>query len=222
MDRGKKAKIQHSSSDLFALGKNDNRKRESGGTSTAAAAGASKKPRISAGSSKETTPSNCWEDVINTECENSVDLIPAVLQATDQQDSDKIVSLVCSALKSLTKAKNDLILVMSLMYLGKIRPHIFANENISAALISLLKVDPQHTVRHSPKHNNMVFVTAANLLARGHFDKKKWPESFVKVYVDDASNERLWVDLDECSFFTDHIGKDFCFMKQSTFNFYYC
>lgn len=209
MDRGKKGKIQHSSADLFALGKNDNRKRESGGTSSAVPiAPASKKPRISAGtSSKEATTPSTWEDAINTECENSVDLISSVLQATDQQDSDKIVSLVCSALKNLTKAKNDQILVMSLTYLAKIRPHIFANDNITAALISLLKVDPQHTVRHTPKHNSTIFVMATNLLARGHFDKKKWPESFVKVYIDDAVNERLWVDLDECSFFIDHISK---------------
>jgi integrator complex subunit 1 len=138
-----------------------------------------------------------------------VDLISAVLQATDQQDSDKIVSLVCSAIKSLSspKVKNDPVLVMSLLYLGKIRPAIFANENITAALISLLKIDPQHSVRHTSKNNTTVFVMGANLLARGHCDKKKWPESFVKVYIDDAVNERLWVDSEECSFFTDHISE---------------
>jgi integrator complex subunit 1 len=209
MDRGKKSKLQHSS-DFFALGgKNDNRKRDSGGTSTSApTASTSKKPRIATSSTKETAPSS-WEDAINTECEHSVDLISAVLQATEKQDVDKIVSLVCSSLKSLSSAKikNDPILVMSLLYLGKIRPAIFANDNITNALISLLKTDPQHSVRHTPKHNNTIFVMAANLLARGHYDKKKWPEIFLKIYIDDAVNERLWVDLEECSFFTDHISK---------------
>jgi hypothetical protein len=210
MDRGKKSKIQHSSSDFFALGKNDgNRKREAtSSASTSQLAPASKKTRI-APATTTSSPTENWEEAINTECENSVDLISSVLTATEQQDSDKIVSLVCSAIKSLssTKSKNDPVLVMSLVYLGKIRPAIFANDNITAALISLLKTDSQHSVRHTTKNNTTVFVMAANLLARGHFDKKKWPESFLKVYIDDAVNERLWVDSEECSFFTDHIGK---------------
>ena len=221
MDRAKKSKIQHSS-DLFALGKNDSRKRDASASSTSVIPPASKKTRIApstfhssgsggAGTSTSSPDRSNWEDAINTECENSVDLISAVLQATEQQDSDKIVSLVCSAIKSLSSAKlkNDPVLVMSLLYLGKIRPAIFANDNITAALISLLKTDPQHSVRHTTKNNTTIFVMGANLLARGNCDKKKWPESFMKVYIDDAVNERLWVDSEECSFFTDHIGEFF-------------
>lgn len=209
----KKSKLQHSS-DFFALGKNDSRKREASSSSVQLPS-TSKKTRIapstfhSSSAAPSTSSTENWEDAIGAECENSVDLISAVLQATDQQDSDKIVSLVCSAIKSLSspKSKNDPVLVMSLLYLGKIRPHIFANDNITAALISLLKTDPQHSVRHTNKNNTTVFVMAANLLARGHFDKKKWPESFVKVYMDDAVNERLWVDSEECIFFIDNIGE---------------
>lgn len=210
MDRNKKSKLQHSN-DFFALGKNDNRKREATTSASVQLPPASKKTRIAptVGGTTTSSPTENWEDAINTECENSVDLIREVLQATDQQDSDKIVSLVCSAIKSLSspKSKNDSVLVMSLLYLGKIRPAIFANDNITAALISLLKTDPQHSVRHTTKNNTAVFVIAANLLARGHYDKKKWPESFIKVYIDDAVNERLWVDTEECSFFIDHIRK---------------
>lgn len=212
MDRSKKSKMQHSS-DLILLGNKNagGNKRES---SSAQIPPASKKTRIapssihSASTSSSTAASENWEDAINTECEN-VDLISSVLEATEKQDSDKIVSLVCSAIKSLSppKAKNDSVLVSSLLYLAKIRPHIFANENISAATLSLLKTDSQHSVRHTMKNNTTVFVMAANLLARGNYDKKKWPESFLKIYIDDAVNERLWVDCEECSYFTDHISK---------------
>ena len=208
MDRSKKSKIQHSS-DLILLGKNNDRKRES----SSQLPPSSKKARISGPTSHSTASTSAstsenWEDAISTECEN-VDLISSVLQATDQQDSDKIVSLVCSALKSLSssKTKNDSVLVSSLLYLAKIRPHIFANDNISAAILSLLKSDNQHTVRHTMKNNTTIFVMAANLLARGNYDKKEWPETFLKVYIDDAVNERLWVDSEECSFFVDHISK---------------
>lgn len=211
MDRSKKSKMQHSS-DLILLGNKNagGNKRES----SSAQPPPSKKTRIaplsihSTSASTSTAASENWEDAINTECEN-VDLISSVLQATEQQDSDKIVSLVCSGIKSLssTKVKNDSVLVSSLLYLAKIRPHIFANDNISAATISILKTDSQHTVRHTMKNNTPVFVMAANLLARGNYDKKKWPESFLKIYIDDAVNERLWVDSEECSFFTDQISK---------------
>lgn len=207
MDRSKKSKMQHSS-DLILLGNKNATKRES----TTALPPATKKTRIAppshSGASTSTSASENWEDAINTECE-SVDLISSVLQATDQQDSDKIVSLVCSAMKSLssTKAKNDSVLITSLLYLAKIRPHIFANENISAAILSLLKTDSQHSVRHTIKNNTTVFVLAANLLARGNYDKKEWPESFLKIYIDDAVNERLWVDCEECSSFIDHISE---------------
>lgn len=220
MERSKKSKLQHSSSDLFLLGKNDSRKRDASASTSSQIPPASKKTRIapstfhasgSAGTSTSSPDRSTWEDAINTECENSVDLISAVLQASEQQDVDKIVSLVCSAIKNLSspKLKNDPVLVMSLLYLGKIRPAIFANDNITAALISLLKIDPQHSVRHTSKNNTTVFVMGANLLARGHYDKKKWPESFVKVYIDDAVNERLWVDSEEVFFFTDNIGEFF-------------
>jgi len=202
----KKSKIQHHSSEIFALG---------GGK--AAQGPAPKKSRITpsaflsstttaAASTSSTTES--WEDTITTESV-SVDLISSVLQATEQQNTDKIISLVCGAIKSLSspKNKNDQILVLSLLYLAKIRPHIFGNDSITAALLQVLKTDPQHSVRHTNKNNSTVFVMAANLLARGHFDKKKWPESFLKVYIDDSVNERLWVDSEECIYFCDQIGK---------------
>lgn len=215
MDRAKKSKIQHSSESLFILGKD--RKRDA--STSVAIPAATKKAKIALSShssgpstsSSTSTPviTESWEDAINAaECEN-FDLISSVLQATDQQDSDKIVSLVCSAIKSLSsiKQKNDSVLITSLLYLAKIRPHIFGNDKISAAISSLLKTDNQHSVRHTLKNNTPIFAMATNLLARGHFDKKKWPESFIKIYIDDAVNERLWVDSEECSFFNDHISE---------------
>ena len=32
-----------------------------------------------------------------------------------------------------------------------------------------------------------------------------WPDQFLKVYIDDAMGERLWVDHPECRQFTDNI-----------------
>jgi integrator complex subunit 1 len=213
MDRAKKSKMQHSAESLFVLGKNKDRKRDAASVPIPAA---SKKTKIGIAphstapttSSSSLGTSDSWDDTTAIECEN-FDLISSVLQATDQQDSDKIVSLVCSAIKSLSspKSKNDSVLITSLLYLAKIRPHIFGNDKISAAMTSLLKTDGQHAVRHTMKNNSPVFAMACNLLSRGNFDKKKWPEVFIKMYIDDAVNERLWVDLEECTSFTDHISE---------------
>ena len=32
-----------------------------------------------------------------------------------------------------------------------------------------------------------------------------WPDQFLKVYIDDAMGEGLWVDQPECRMFTDNI-----------------
>jgi integrator complex subunit 1 len=144
-----------------------------------------------------------WEQVA-MECE-PVDLVASILAAIDQQDSDTVVGLVCGAIKFVTssRVKSDSILTLSLLYLARIRPHIFCNETIRSALESILKRDSAHSFKG--RNNPTVHILAANLLARGYHDKKQWPESFLRIYIDDAVNERVWVDNEDCSSFVDNI-----------------
>ncbi|XP_034943269.1 integrator complex subunit 1 isoform X2 [Chelonus insularis] len=144
-----------------------------------------------------------WE-IVAIDCE-SADLVPMVLEASDNDEGDKVIGLICGAIKTLKNQrwKPDSLLYMGLMYLAKIRPSIFSNDCILHALSSLLKRDQAHNFKS--KGNPLVPVLAANLLMRGFYDKNSWPDIFVKLYIEDALGERVWVDHEECKGFTDNI-----------------
>lgn len=196
------------------------RKREASST---LAANVSKKPKLaisSASSSIHTTsfatvssraadpPSTTtsqnlayWEQVAQ-ECDGS-ELVQSVLTAIDRQDSDQVVALLCGAIKSITvRSKTDSSLSLSLLYLAKLRPSMFCNETLTQAMLSILRRDatPTFKIRNPSAH-----ILAANLLARGYHNKPQWPESFVRCYIEDAINERVWVDIEECESFVENI-----------------
>jgi integrator complex subunit 1 len=215
MERNRsKPKIGLHNSEIFALGKSSDgkiaeRKRDIASTSLGVS---SKKPKLSTNVPKiETPPSQSsveyWEEIA-VECDSN-ELVNSVLTATDKQDSDKILGLICGAVKTMTtaKGKSDQPLMLSLLYLAKVRPHIFCNEVITSALTSVLKKEASHTFKS--KINNNICVMATNLLARGYHDKKQWPEAFLRLYIEDAINERTWVDNEECSYFIDNITYGF-------------
>ncbi|XP_055613297.1 integrator complex subunit 1 [Uranotaenia lowii] len=143
-----------------------------------------------------------WEQVA-LDCE-SVDLVSSVMSAIDQQDSDSVVGYICGAIKLLIspKSKSESVLSLSLLYLAKVRPHLFCNETITSALIAVLKRDSQNSFKG--RNNPTIHILACNLLARGYSDKKQWPESLIRAYIEDAINDRVWVDYEECAPFTDN------------------
>lgn len=104
-----------------------------------------------------------------------------VLEANDNDEGDKVIGIICGAIKTLKnqKWKPDTLVYMGLLYLAKIRPSIFSNDCILHALSSLLKRDQAHN--YKAKGNPLVPVLAANLLMKGFHDKRNWPEIFVKV-----------------------------------------
>lgn len=148
-----------------------------------------------------------WEQVA-IDCE-TVDLINSVLAAIDKQDSDTVIALICGAIRTVMcpRSKPEPMLSLSLLYLGKIRPHLFSNETITTSLLSILRRETGHAFKG--RNNPTMHVLAANLLARGYHKKTAWPESFVQIYIDDAINERVWVDYDDCSAFVENICTGF-------------
>lgn len=225
-----KVGVPHHGSELFALGSKGSSSRGDETKSKVMSSGASdrkretasslsgaplKKPKLNPSTSKttETTSSSSsnsattvvdyWEQVA-TECETT-DIVSSVLTAIEQQDSELVVALICGAIKQLInpRSKPDLMLSLSLLYLAKIRPHLFCNETITSALVSILRRDTQHAFKG--RNNPTVHILAANLLGRGHHDKQQWPEIFLKLYIEDAVNERVWVDYEDCSAFVENI-----------------
>lgn len=151
--------------------------------------------------SSSTSHLEYWEQVAR-ECDPA-DLVQKVLAAIDMQDSDNVVAYICGAIKALTQRRGEHILSLSLLYLAKLRPTLFCNETVTSALMSILKRDTQHTFKS--RNNPTTHILAANLLSRGYHNKPNWPEKFVRYYIDDAINERVWVDFDDCAGFIENI-----------------
>lgn len=133
------------------------------------------------------------------------DLVDNVLESCQANQYEKAINIVLGGLKILknTKWKPDSVLIVGLIYLAKMRSSLFCSELVTMALSFLLKRDPQHNFKS--KGNPTVQVLAANLLARGYHDSKHWPTSFVKLYIEDAMGERIWVDQAECKGFVNNI-----------------
>ena len=103
-----------------------------------------------------------------------------------------------------TRAKPDSVAWLSLLSLAKSQPKLFSgSELVKDALCSLLKRDVRESFKS--KGNCLVSVMAANVLYSAFQDIAPWPESFLRVYIEDAMGERVWVDQAECKLFTDNI-----------------
>lgn len=77
------------------------------------------------------------------------------------------------------RSKPDPILCMSMLYLTKIRPNMFAHETVTQSLCTLLK--REQGAAFKSKGNPLVFVLACNMLYAGHKDSNNWPDTFIKV-----------------------------------------
>lgn len=136
-------------------------------------------------------------------------LLDEIEAAELEGNDDRIEGVLCGAVKQLkvTRAKPDSTLYLSLMYLAKIKPNIFATEGVIEALCSLLRRDA--SINFKAKGNSLVSVLACSLLMAAYEEDENWPEIFVKVYIEDSLGERIWVDSPHCKAFVDNIQTAF-------------
>ncbi|XP_029692684.1 integrator complex subunit 1 isoform X1 [Takifugu rubripes] len=136
-------------------------------------------------------------------------LLDEIEAAESEGNDDRIEGLLCGAVKQLkmNRAKPDITLSLSLMFLAKIKPNVFATEGIIEALCSLLRRDA--SINFKAKGNSLVSVLACNLLMAAYEEDENWPEIFVKVYIEDSLGERIWVDSSHCKNFVDNIQTAF-------------
>ncbi|BES89143.1 integrator complex subunit [Nesidiocoris tenuis] len=127
-----------------------------------------------------------------------------VMEATELDDQDKVIGLLCGAVKLLRqqRSKVDNALFISLAYLSKIRKSLFTHEAVVAALSSLLRRQepaPSTTATGTfkpltPRANLYSSLLAVVILMRTFQDVKRWPDSLLRIYIEDAGGERSWVD----------------------------
>lgn len=53
--------------------------------------------------------------------------------------------------------------------------------------------------------NALVSVFSANVLMSALRHERQWPDTLVKVYIEDAIGERIWVDHPDCKGFVENI-----------------
>ncbi|XP_016414989.1 integrator complex subunit 1-like [Sinocyclocheilus rhinocerous] len=147
-------------------------------------------------------------NVFATEVSPAV-LLDEIEAAEAEGNDDRIEGVLCGAVKQLkmNRAKPDMTLYLSLMFLAKIKPNVFATEGVIEALCSLLRRDA--SINFKAKGNNLVSVLACNLLMAAYEEDENWPEIFVKVYIEDSLGERIWVDSSHCKTFVDNIQTAF-------------
>ncbi|XP_037545218.1 integrator complex subunit 1 [Nematolebias whitei] len=136
-------------------------------------------------------------------------LLDEIEAAESEGNDDRVEGLLCGAVKQLkmNRAKPDATLYLSLMFLAKIKPNVFATEGIIEALCSLLRRDA--SINFKAKGNSLVSVLTCNLLMAAYEEDENWPEIFVKVYIEDSLGERIWVDSSHCKNFVDNIQTAF-------------
>ncbi|KAJ7992419.1 hypothetical protein DPEC_G00278350 [Dallia pectoralis] len=137
-------------------------------------------------------------------------LLDEIENAEQDGNDERIEGVLCGAVKQLkmNRSKPDITLYLSLMFLAKIKPNVFATEGIIEALCSLLRRDA--SINFKAKGNSLVSVLACNLLMAAYEEDENWPEIFVKVYIEDSLGERIWVDSSHCKNFVDNIQTAFC------------
>uniref|UniRef100_A0A1B6EU77 Uncharacterized protein n=1 Tax=Cuerna arida TaxID=1464854 RepID=A0A1B6EU77_9HEMI len=132
------------------------------------------------------------------------EFISLISDASVVNDHEKVIGYICGAVRTLKQQrfKPDASIIQSLLYLCKIKAPIFTNEYIMSALCSVLRRDPSYTFKSK---NALLPVLATNMLMRAYQDSKRWPQIFVKLYIEDSLGERLWVDQEYCKSFVDNI-----------------
>lgn len=158
-------------------------------------------------SSSGSSTTDTWE-ALALECDPS-DLVATVLEAVDADDSDKMVGYICGAIKLLRsqRQKPDAVTYMNLGYLAKLKKHLFTNDYVINALCSLLKREsgPSSFKSLTVKTNPILYYLVINIFITVFQDTKRWPEMFIKIYLDDACGDRSWVDNELCKNFVDNI-----------------
>ena len=157
-------------------------------------------PPSSVGAISAVNIDNQWENSA-VECDPT-ELTRAVEEAEASETSEGLLLGAIKLLKN-QRAKPDPVLYLSLMHLSKSKDYLFMTKDIIDAFCSLLKRDVKEA--YKSKGNALVSVLAANLLMSALRHERQWPDLLVKVYIEDAVGERIWVDHPDCKGFVENI-----------------
>ncbi|KAI1303200.1 Integrator complex subunit 1 [Halotydeus destructor] len=151
-----------------------------------------KKPKLPVPQLRPGSADN-WNDAVEIDPQ---DLLQKVLNC--DESSSEVEAYIGGAIKNMksSRLKLDSALYLTLLYLAKVKAQAFMNEPTIELLCSILKREPAQNaaIRKKLNANNNIQIIASNLMLAVYSDEIYWPKQFMKVYLDDALTERIWVD----------------------------
>ena len=156
----------------------------------------------SAGSKPQPNLTQHWDE--KAQEVEPVDLVKSVQDAIAAQKTGQAVAFICGAIKQLKccRTKPESTLYLSLLFLVKSRPTLFQNDLLVDAFCSMLR---KESANPKMKLHPLCPVLAANVMQAAFAEETNWPHQFIKVYVDDALGDRVWVDHELCKCFVDNL-----------------
>ncbi|XP_057655707.1 integrator complex subunit 1 [Diorhabda carinulata] len=120
---------------------------------------------------------------------------------------EKAVGYILGVIKNLKtqRSKPCKVVYSTLFLISCCKPSIFTNELVFTAMLSILRRDVNAGLKATNRCNPQVHQLFLNLLAHAYSDISNWPEVFVKLYVEDAVGDRVFVDAPFCKPFVDNI-----------------
>ncbi|CAG9856871.1 unnamed protein product [Phyllotreta striolata] len=146
-----------------------------------------------------------WESLV-LECDLG-EAFDNILTQINSDNIDKAIGYVLGLIKNMrTQRSKPCKVTYSVLFLvASCKPAIFTNELVINAMLSVLRRDVNSGLKAVNKGNPQVHQIFLNLLAFAYSDITNWPETFVKLYVEDAVGDRVFVDAPFCKPFTDNI-----------------
>ncbi|XP_018336442.1 integrator complex subunit 1 isoform X3 [Agrilus planipennis] len=150
-----------------------------------------------------------WETMAQ-ECD-SCDIFETVMNLIQGGNTEKSVSYVLGAIKALKgqregqRFKPCKVLYNSILLICQCKPSLFTNEYIVSALVSSLRRDIAVGYKSATKGNAYNQILYINTLMHAFAEVLQWPEVFVKLYVEDAVADRIWIDNPYCKPFVENI-----------------
>ncbi|CAH0555452.1 unnamed protein product [Brassicogethes aeneus] len=146
-----------------------------------------------------------WE-TLAVDCE-ATDLFEAVMSSLQSGNTDKAIGIILGVIRAVRSHRSKLCKVVysSLFLLCSCKPFLYNNENVMMALLSVLRRDLNAGVKGTNKGNSYIHILFINLLSHSFADVVHWPEQFLKLYVEDAVTDRVFIDNPYCKPFVDNI-----------------
>ncbi|XP_050499679.1 integrator complex subunit 1 [Diabrotica virgifera virgifera] len=146
-----------------------------------------------------------WESLV-VECD-AADAFEIISTHINNDNSEKAVGYVLGLIKNLKnqRSKPCKVVYSVLGLVCSLKASIFTHDMIVTAMLSVLRRDVNAGLKPVNRGNPQVDHMFLTFLSRAYAEFDNWPEIFVRLYVEDAVGDRVFVDSPLAKPFVDNI-----------------